>query len=186
MYFDKTGEENTDTTLELAGRRAKELGIEELVLATSSGATAFRALELCPGLKIVAVSYHAGFREPFKLSLTGKARSDLESKGVRVVCATHALSGVERGLAKKLPGVYPVLLVAETLRLFGQGTKVAVEVAVMASDAGALSGKPVVSLGGSGKGADTALVLTPACQSQFLDLQIHEIICKPSLYTTGG
>lgn len=64
-------------------------------------------------------------------------------------------------------GVYPLLLIADTLKLFGQGTKVAVEVAVMAADAGALSGQDIVAIGGSGRGADTALVLKPAHPNNF-------------------
>ncbi len=182
MHFDKKGKENTDETLRLAAKRAGELGIEELVLASKRGDSAYRALEICKGLKIICVSYHAGFREPFKLDITEEARRDLESKGVRVICATHALSGVERGLAKKIPGPYPVMLVAETLRLFGQGTKVAVEVSVMAADSGALAGDRIVAVRGTSEGCDTALVLTPVCQSAFLDLRVNEIICKPNLY----
>ena len=182
MYFEKPGEQNTTETLRLACKRAQELGIDELVIATSTGATAYAALEICDGMKIVAVSYHAGFREPFKLVMPEKVMTDLRAKGVAVVCATHALSGVERGIAKKFPGNYPVLLVAEVLRMFGQGTKVAVEVAIMAADAGELSGNRIVSVGGSGRGGDTALVLTPACQNAFFDMKIHEVICKPALY----
>ena len=181
MYFGRPGEENTEATLRLAFERAQELGLQELVLATTSGGTAFRALELCPGMKITAVGYHAGFKEPFKLSISERARTQLKDKGVRVVCATHALSGVERGLAKKIPGVYPVLLIADVLRLFGQGTKVAVEVTIMAADAGAISGDKLIAVGGSGKGCDSALVLTPANMNAFFDMQIHELICKPHL-----
>jgi hypothetical protein len=86
---------------------------------------------------------------------------------------------VERSVAQKHGGVYPVLLIADTLRLFGQGTKVAVEVAIMAADAGALSGDDIIAIGGSGSGADAALVLKPAHQNNFFDLRIREIICKP-------
>ena len=75
--------------------------------------------------------------------------------------------------------MYPVLLIADTLRLFGQGTKVAVEVSIMAADAGMLSGSDIISIGGSGRGADAALVLKPAHQNNFFDLRIREIICKP-------
>jgi uncharacterized protein len=96
-----------------------------------------------------------------------------------VVQATHALSGLERSFAKKHGGIYPVLIVADTLRLFGQGTKVAVEVAIMAADAGALSGNDIIAIGGSGRGADTALIIKPANQSRLFDLKIREIICKP-------
>ncbi len=72
-----------------------------------------------------------------------------------------------------------MLLIADTLRLLGQGTKVAVEVAVMAADAGTLTGNDIISIGGSGGGADAALVLKPAHQNNFFDLRIREIICKP-------
>ena len=71
---------------------------------------------------------------------------------------------------------------ADTLKLFGQGTKVAIEVAIMAADAGALSGKRVLAVGGSGKGCDAALVLTPANSNAFFSLVVHEIVCKPGLY----
>jgi hypothetical protein len=63
--------------------------------------------------------------------------------------------------------------------LFGQGTKVAVEVAIMATDGGALSGNDIVAIGGTGKGADTALILKPANQSHLFDMRIREVVCKP-------
>jgi len=57
--------------------------------------------------------------------------------------------------------------------------KVAVEVAIMAADAGVLSGGDVVSIGGSARGADAALILKPASQSDVFDIKIREVICKP-------
>lgn len=179
MYFDTDGKKNTDRTLELAFQRGCELGISELVVATTSGDTAFRALDRFDGYRITAVTYHAGFKEPFKPVMDPAVRHDLESKGVVVVSATHALSGVERSLSKKYGGSFPVLLIADALRLFGQGTKVAVEISIMAADAGALTGADIIAVGGTGKGADTALVLKPAGQSHLFDLRIREIICKP-------
>ncbi len=125
------------------------------------------------------VTYHCGFKKPFEKILKDEVRSDLENKGVRVVSATHALSGVERSIAKKYTGSYPVLLIADTLRLFGHGTKVAVEISIMAADAGELSGSDIVSVGGTGRGADSALILKPANQSDLFDMRIREIICKP-------
>lgn len=68
-------------------------------------------------------------------------------------------SGIERSLVKKIGGVAPVLLIADTLRLFGHGTKVAVEVSIMATDTGAISGKESTAVGGTAKGADTARYL---------------------------
>jgi hypothetical protein len=179
MYFEKPGKTNTAKTLELAFARGKELGLDEVVLATSKGDTAYQALDIFTGFGITAVTYHCGFKEPFKAVMDPDVRADLEQKGVRVVSATHALSGLERSFFNKFSGAYPVLIVADTLRLFGQGTKVAVEVAIMAADAGTLTGKDIVSIGGTSQGADTALILKPAHQTGLFDMRIREIVCKP-------
>ena len=179
MYFDKAGEVNTEQTLKLAYERGRALGISEVVVASTKGGTAYKALEIFSGFKITAVTYHNGAKEPFKNAMQEDVRKDLEAKGVMVVVATHALSGVERSLIGKYQGVCPVVLIADTLRLFGQGTKVAVEVSIMAADAGALTGKKIISIGGTAKGADTALVLKPVNQNNLFDMRIQEIVCKP-------
>jgi hypothetical protein len=179
MYFDKAGKVNTNKTLELAYERGKELGLDEVVLASSKGDTAYKALEIFQGFRIVVVTYHCGFKEPFKKVMPDKVCEDLKKQGVTIVSATHALSGVERSIAKKYGGSYPVLLIADTLRLFGQGTKVAVEVSIMAADAGTLTGNDIVSIGGTSGGADAALIIKPANQSNLFDMCIREIICKP-------
>ena len=153
MYFDKPGKDNTDPTLELAAQRAKALGLNEVVVASTTGFTAYRAIEIFDGPRITVVTYHSGFKEPFKNEMPDDIKEDLQNKGITVVAASHALSGIERSIAKKHSGVYPVLIMADTLRLFGQGIKVAVEVAVMAADAGTLSGNDIISIGGSGHGA---------------------------------
>jgi hypothetical protein len=72
-------------------------------------------------------------------------------------------------------------IIAFTFRTFGQGTKVAVEIALMAADAGFVrTDEDVISIGGSGRGADTALVLRPATSSLLFDLKVKEVICKPA------
>jgi uncharacterized protein len=182
MYFEKAGKENTEQTLKLAFQKGKQAGINEVVVASTTGETAYKALEICRGFNITVVTYHCGFREPFKMEMSLDVRMNLENEGVKVVAATHALSGLERSIAKKYSGIYPVLLIADTLRLFGQGLKVAVEISIMAADAGALSGKDIIAVGGTAKGADCALVLKPVCQSDFFDMRIREIICKPKTF----
>jgi len=182
MHFDQAGAANTRQTLTLARERAEALGIQEVVVASTKGDTAYQTLELFAGSRVVIVTYHNGFKKPFKTDMKEEVRADLETKGARVVCATHALSGVERSLFKKYGGGFPVLLIADTLRLFGQGVKVAVEISIMASDAGMLSGEDIIAIGGSGRGADAALVLKPANQSDLFDMRIREIICKPRVF----
>ncbi len=182
MYFEKAGKENTEQTLVLACKRGKELGINEMLVATTSGYTAYKALDICEDFNITAVTYHCGFKEPFKTEMSSDVRKDLEKENIKVVIASHALSGVERSIWKTYGGSYPVLLIADTLRLFGQGTKVAVEISIMAADAGMLTGNDIISIGGTSRGADTALVLKPACQSNLFDVKIREIICKPRIF----
>ena len=70
MYFDRPGKDNTDQTLTLAAQRAKELSINEVVVASTTGFTANRAAEIFDGYRITAVTYHSGFKEPFKNSMS--------------------------------------------------------------------------------------------------------------------
>ncbi len=179
MYFDKPGKVNTEQTLKLAYDRGKELGLNEVVVASTKGDTAYKALEIFDGFRITVVTYHCGVKEPFKKVMPDDVKKNLQEKGATVISATHALSGVERSIEKKYTGIYPVLLIANSLRLFGQGTKVAVEISIMAADAGTLTGNDIISIGGTARGADTALVIKPVNQSNLFDMRIREIICKP-------
>ena len=50
----------------------------------------------------------------------------------------------------------------------------------MALDAGLVPyGEEIIAVAGSGTGADTALVITPAHSNNFFDTKVKEIICKP-------
>ncbi|RQD78425.1 MAG: hypothetical protein D5R97_00390 [Candidatus Syntrophonatronum acetioxidans] len=168
----------TEATLNLSLKRGQELGIEDFVVASSTGYTAKLMVE--KGVKPVCVRYHAGFREPGDQVMEEKTKAELESKGVTVLTTTHLMGGIDRGLENKFGGCYPAGVVAHTLRMFGHGTKVALEIAVMALDAGLIPfGREIVSIGGSGRGADTALVLVPSHAKSFFEGEIKEIICKP-------
>jgi hypothetical protein len=71
-------------------------------------------------------------------------------------------------------------MMAQTLRMLGQGLKVCVEIATMALDAGLIPyGEEVVAVAGSSTGADTAVVIVPAHSNRFFDTKVKEIICKP-------
>jgi hypothetical protein len=178
--WEKQGPENSEETVRAAAERAKELGIKEIVVASASGKTAVLAMKAFKGSKVIVVTHHAGFSKPWKNEMSDRVSSGLLEHGASIVTGTHILSGVERAFTNKFQGIYPTQVVAETLRLFGQGVKVCVEISVMAADAGELSGGPLVAIGGTGSGADTAVVLTPAHADKFLDLRVHEIICKPA------
>jgi hypothetical protein len=181
-YFTGPGLRNTRPTLESAFRRAKELNIANVLVASCSGETAFQALELLhPGIKLVVVSHVTGFLKPNHQEMPDRVRQELLDKGATVLTCQHAFGGVGRGIRNKL-GTYQVdEIVAYALRTFGHGTKVAIELALMAADAGLVrTDEDVISVGGSGKGADTALLLRPANSADFLELKVKEVICKPA------
>ena len=71
---------------------------------------------------------------------------------------------------------------ADTLRMFSQGMKVCVEIVVMAADMGLIPiEEEVISIGGTQRGADTAVVIKPAHIHEIYDLRILEVIAKPRL-----
>ena len=180
-YCRKAGKGNTKDVLEAAGRRARELGIETVLVPSVSGNTALAAAEaLGGGLRIMAITHVAGFEGANVQELSPAMKKRLESAGVSVFTGQHAFGGVGRAVRNKL-GTYQVdEIMAWTLRTFGQGTKVAVEIALMAADAGIVRiDKDVISMGGTGEGVDTALVIRPANSYHFFDLKVREVVCKP-------
>ena len=178
--FEKTGPENTLQVFEFVKRRCGELGIGTCLLASTTGKTAWMAREVLGDFSIVAVTHCTGYKEPNVQELPETERAKLEEAGIRTLTAAHVFGTLGRAVRAKLGGYQLDEIMANTLRIFGQGTKVAVEIALMAADAGlARVGEPAVSVGGTGRGADTALVLLPANTHKFFDLKVREIICKP-------
>ena len=185
VYFDRAGAQNTDDTIRLAAERARELGLKYAVVASSSGETGVKAAKafLGTGVKLIVVAHHVGFSGPGIRDMEESHRDELKKHGIVIVEQTHALSGVERSLTKRLGGASRVESIAEALRtLIGVGTKVCVEISIMAADCGhvPVDGKTeIVAIGGTWGGADTACVIKPAHANSFFDLQVREIICMP-------
>ena len=179
VYFDSPGPQNTEEVLKLALERAKELGIKDIIVASTTGETGAKASEVFKGYNVIVVTHHAGFKSPWETEVREEYRRKIIENGGKVLTCTHALSGVERSIKNKFGLLGPVELIANTLRMMGQGIKVAVEISVMAADAGLIKGDEVICITGTGKGADTAVVIKPAHSNNFFDLEIREIICKP-------
>lgn len=178
MYWDRQGTENTVRTVELAVKRAKELKINHLVVASCAGNTA--GLCVNQGLEVICVTHHVGFAGPGVDEMPPENRAKLASAGVKILTTTHLMGGLDRAVRNRFGGVYPAEIMAQTLRMFGQGIKVCIEIAGMALDAGLIpSGQEVVTIAGTGEGADSALVIVPAHSNNFFDTKIKEIICKP-------
>ena len=181
FYHEAPGEANTELTLLHAKERAESLGIHDIVVASTYGETGLRACEVFKGYNLVVVRHHTGFQGPGSQQMTDEAERVILASGAHILTSGHALSGVERAVRRKRGTIGPLELMADTLRIFGEGTKVCVEIIVMAADAGLIPmNKPVVAIAGTDRGADTALVVHPAHSNNFFDLYVSEVIAKPS------
>lgn len=92
----------------------------------------------------------------------------------------HAFGGVDRAIRYKFGTYCMAEIMAETLKNFSEGTKVAVEITMMAADGGLIPvDKDLIAIAGTSRDADTALVIRPANSTRIFDLTVKEIIAKP-------
>ena len=176
------GEVDVQTVLNAVRRRAEELGVKTILVASTKGATGVKVAESFKGYNVVVATHSTGFIGPNVQELKAENRERILKAGGKILTTTHAFGGLGRAIRRKFGTYQSDEVVANTLRIFGQGVKVAVEIALMAADSGLISlNEDVISIGGSGGGADTALVLRPANVQDFFDVKVHEIICKPWL-----
>ena len=101
VYFEKPGSQNTEAVLNIAKKRAEELGIKTIVVATTEGNTAVKAVEVFGGLKVIAVTHVTGFREPNIQECAEENRRLVENKGGVVLTAAHAFGGISRAMRNK-------------------------------------------------------------------------------------
>jgi hypothetical protein len=161
-YFEAPGEENTATVLSIAKERAKELGINHILIPSVRGTSAEKALDFFADTSLTL--FFVG-TDPARFSPEVKQR--IEATGFKLA------------FYKEVDYQYPDE-VKNAFRRFGQGTKVAVELTLIAAQEEVVEGGgEVIALGGSAKGYDTALVLNPATSDEFYELEIREILCKP-------
>lgn len=181
VYFETAGEQNTETLLKLVKEYAETSGIHDVVVASTRGGTGVAASKLLRGYNLVVVTHHTGFSELGVQELNEENCRQILENGAKIFTGTHALSGAERAVRRKFTTIQPLELMANTLRLMGEGTKVCVEIALMAADAGLVPvDRDIIAVAGTGRGADTALVIKPANSSSLFDLKIREIIAKPN------
>ena len=180
IYFSEAGEQNTDAVLKFVKEYIEKEDIEDIIVASTTGKTGARAAETFKGRNVVVVTHSFGFQKPGKTELQEKHRKKILADGAKIFTGVHALSSVERAVRKDFRTIQLLELMANVLRRFGEGTKVCIEITMMAADAGLILGdKDVVAIAGTGRGADTALRIHPANAARFFDLRIREVIAKP-------
>ncbi|MCX6642270.1 MAG: hypothetical protein NTV15_02640 [Candidatus Bathyarchaeota archaeon] len=180
IYFEKPGTVNTRRAIDLAKKRADELGIRDIIIASYSGESGVAATEIFKGYNVVVIGGMVGFTDPNQDRMNPEFKKQIESNGGKIIRACHSFGGLGRAVNKKFNTIQIDEVIAHVLRLLGAGVKVACEVACMAADAGLIrTDKEVVAIGGNGSGADTAIIILPSNTHRFFDTRIREIICKP-------
>jgi hypothetical protein len=174
IYFERPGNGNTADVIRLVKERAQARRIKKVLVASTRGETARAAAKALEGtgLHLVVIPWQYGFRDtqPFPPELV----AELQEKGHRVHFGTM-LFHTEDLFGNRTPQV-----MANLLRIFGQGIKVCVEIIMMACDGGCVDiGEKVIVVAGTGGGANTAIVATASPSTKMAGLRVHEIICKP-------
>jgi len=182
-YFKEPGKANSREALLLAKKRADELGLRDIIVASYTGETGVLAAEIFKGYNLIVVAGMVGYLEPNQDRMRPENKKLIEDSGGKILRACHSFGTLGRAVNKKFNTIQVDEIIAHVLRLFGAGVKVACECACMAADAGLIrTDREVVSIGGSGGGADAAVVLLPSNTHRFFDMRIREIVCKPRVW----
>ena len=180
VYFSQAGEKDTNEVLKIAKERAEEAKIKSIVVASTRGETGVKAAKLFKGYNLVVVTHVAGFKSPNTQELTKENRRKIMRYGGKILTATHAFGGAGRAVRKKFNTMQSDEIMANVLRTFGEGMKVACEVSLMAADAGLIrTDEDAIAIGGTSRGCDTAIVVKPSNVHTLFNLKVKEILCKP-------
>ncbi len=182
IYFEKPGRGNTGACLDVVKRSLSENRYRHVVIASTTGETGLlfvRALKEF-SINIVVVTHSAGFKEPNTIDMSEEVKKQIEAEGGRVFIGPMLTHSLETSFASRFSGLYPTMIIAQSLRRFGEGPKVCCECVMMAVDAGLIpEGEEVLAVAGTARGADSVLVIRSAASKRFLELKVLEILAKP-------
>jgi len=167
VYFLEPGPENTGDVLKAVARRIEGGDIDTVVVASTSGRTGVKFAEtLKSKANVVAVSHE---------DMDPKLKGSIVRMGGVAVDKTH-LPFHGKGMDEIRDAFYTL----------GQGFKVAIEVILIAADKGLIKPyKDVIGVGGTGGGADTAIIARATNTKEIFSedaekkLEIREIIAMP-------
>jgi hypothetical protein len=102
-YFESPGLANTEETIRLARERAIELGIRDVVVASTHGGTGLKVAEAFKDLdcNLVVVTVSEAFEDEGWV-MTREERQGLVERGIKVYTGVHALGdGVDSAFAER-------------------------------------------------------------------------------------
>lgn len=181
IYFEKPGRDNTQRCLELVEEAIKDSGYKHLVVASTTGDTGLSfSGALKDSINLVVVTHSAGFKEPNTMEMPQDVREKIQANGALVFTGPMLTHSIDTAFVTKFSGSHLTHVIAQTLRRFGEGTKVCCECVMMATDAGLIpEGEEILSVAGTARGADTVILIRSAASKRFLELRVLEILAKP-------
>ncbi len=180
-YFDKSGRENTEKCIEIAVSMVDN-GYKHVVAATTVGDTGVGIARKLQGkdVNLVVVTHSAGFKEPNHFELQPEKNEEILKLGGKVYTSTILTHSIETAFFQKFNGLYPTMVVAQSLRRFGEGIKVCCEIVMEACDGGLIPEfEEIIAIAGTVRGADTVCIIKSAASKRFFDLKVLEILAKP-------
>ncbi len=186
-FFENAGPANTDAALQIAKAYAEKNNIKDILCASTTGATGLKLIEIFDPAKynLIVVTHATGFAKKNFQEFLPENREKIQSYAT-ILTGIHAFSGISRSFRNELKVHTTLEIIARMLRsVFGDGLKVCVEISLMAADSGLIScekGDKILSIAGTGRGADTVALIRPAYTSNFLDLKVQQVLCKPMIW----
>ncbi|MDP2168007.1 MAG: pyruvate kinase alpha/beta domain-containing protein [Thermodesulfovibrionales bacterium] len=182
LYFEKPGRDNTSECLRVVKDAIRQAGHKHLVVASTGGETGvlFSHALKDTGINLVVVTHSAGFKEPNSVELSRDTEDEITGSGAKVFRGTMLTHSIDTAFSGKFSGYSLTQIVANTLRRFGEGSKVCCECVMMAADAGLIpEEEEVLAVAGTARGADTVLLVKSCASKRFLELKVLEILAKP-------
>jgi hypothetical protein len=195
-YFDGPGPENTTLVIKGVRERIKELGIKYVVVASDTGTTAIKVAEALKDLKVkvICVTSYPGIRIAYPkgpwVVIADDVKSRLKELEVKILEETPWIFKGVTFDAVFLGRAAPSWAIHEFIsRVMGYGFKVALEITLLAAEAGVIPpDEEVITISGTGwlgGGADYALVIKPSVVQKMSDLkeglEVREIIAMPRI-----
>lgn len=174
-YYDTINQDHTLETFALVEKTIAKTGVKKIVLASTTGHTALRAMDYFSDkdISLIVIPHQYGFSSEENLFPSDTVKT-LRKNGHDIHFATMLFH------TDKLYGSNSATTIANFLRSFSEGVKVCYEITLMAADGGLVkSGEFVIVIAGTGANSDTALLMQAATTRNLEKLRVNEIICKP-------
>ena len=183
ILFENKGSENTKDCFRAVADRVEELGLNHVVVASTSGRTGAKAVEFFAGLdvKVTVVSHQFGYKRDGEIEMEEEFRKKIEdAENASLVVTPDVLTRVNKMVRKKYGGATYLDFIADTLRIFSEGMKVSIECSLQAADSGEIPVKEEIAvIAGTGSGSDTGIVLESQHTHNLFDIDVREIVCMP-------